>query len=128
MAYGGSQAGGSNWSCSHQPMPEPQQRGIQATSVTYTTAHGNAGSLTHRARPRIEPATPLFLVGLVNHCATMGTPILGLLIPFLQLLCTLLPSIATLLAGITLPCCYSLRYAPFPISTLRLQPLLITGV
>ena len=25
----------------------PQQRQIQAVSATYTTAHGNAGSLTH---------------------------------------------------------------------------------
>ena len=29
---------GSNWSCSHQPMPEPQQRWIRAASATYTTA------------------------------------------------------------------------------------------
>ena len=41
--------------------------------MTYTT-HGNARSLTHRARPGIEPATSWFLVGLVNHCATTGTP------------------------------------------------------
>ena len=46
-AYGGSQAGGSNQSCCCQPMPEPQPRGIQAKSETYTTAHGNAGPLTH---------------------------------------------------------------------------------
>ena len=26
---------------------QPQQRGIRAASVTYTTAHGNAGSVTH---------------------------------------------------------------------------------
>uniref|UniRef100_A0A8D0VDF6 Rac family small GTPase 3 n=2 Tax=Sus scrofa TaxID=9823 RepID=A0A8D0VDF6_PIG len=26
---------------------KPQQRGIRAVSATYTTAHGNAGSLTH---------------------------------------------------------------------------------
>ena len=26
---------------------EPQQLGIQASSTTYTTAHSNAGSLTH---------------------------------------------------------------------------------
>ena len=38
---------GSNRSCSHRPTPEPQQRGIRAASATYTTAHGNAGSLTH---------------------------------------------------------------------------------
>ena len=38
---------GLNRSCSHQPTPEPQQRRIRAASATYTTAHGNAGSLTH---------------------------------------------------------------------------------
>ena len=38
---------GSNWSCSCWPTPEPQQRGIPATSATYTTAHRNARSLTH---------------------------------------------------------------------------------
>ena len=30
----------------HRPTPEPQQGGIRAASATYTTAHGNAGSLT----------------------------------------------------------------------------------
>ena len=30
-----------------QPPPPPPQRQIQAASVTYTTAHDNAGSLTH---------------------------------------------------------------------------------
>ena len=49
-----------------QPTPQSQQRQIQATSVTYTTAHGNAGSLTHGARPGIEPATSWFLVGSVS--------------------------------------------------------------
>ena len=29
------------------PTPQPQQRRIQTVSVTYTTAHGNAGSFTH---------------------------------------------------------------------------------
>ena len=38
---------GYNWSHSHWPTPEPQQRGIQATSSTYTTAHGNTRSLAH---------------------------------------------------------------------------------
>ena len=38
---------GSNQSCSCWPMPEPQQCGIRAVSVTSTTAHGNARSLTH---------------------------------------------------------------------------------
>ena len=38
---------GSNRSCSRWPTPEPQQRGIRGASATYTTAHGNARSLTH---------------------------------------------------------------------------------
>jgi len=38
---------GSNRSRSHQLTPEPQQHRIRATSETYTTAHGNARSLTH---------------------------------------------------------------------------------
>jgi len=47
MAYGGSQAGGLNRSYSCWPTPQPQPHRIRATSVTYTTAHSNAGSLTH---------------------------------------------------------------------------------
>ena len=57
---------GSNWSCSHQPMPQPQQFGIWATSATYTTAPSNAGSLTHWARPGIEPASSWILVSFVS--------------------------------------------------------------
>ena len=38
---------GLNRSCSLQPTPEPQQRQIQAASASYTTPHGNTGSLTH---------------------------------------------------------------------------------
>ena len=73
-AYGGSQARGSNQSCSCCPMPQPQQCRIWAASATYTTAHGNAGSLTHWVRPGIKLKTLWFLVGFVNHEATMGTP------------------------------------------------------
>ena len=47
-------------------MPQPQQLGIQAMSATYTTAHGNAGSLTHGARPGMELATSWFLVGFLS--------------------------------------------------------------
>ena len=68
---------GSNRSCSCRPMPESQQCRIQAASATYTTAHGNAGSLTHWARAGTEPSTSWFLVGIVNHCATTGTPVLS---------------------------------------------------
>ena len=38
---------------------------VTATSVTYTTVHGNTRSLTHWLRPGIEPTTSWFLVGLV---------------------------------------------------------------
>ena len=39
---------------------------IQATSVTYTTAHGNAGSLTHWTKPRLKSASPWILVGFIT--------------------------------------------------------------
>ena len=47
-------------------MPKPQQHGIQAASVTYTTAHSSAESLTLRARPGIEPSSSWKLVGFVS--------------------------------------------------------------
>ena len=65
---------GTNGSCSHQPMPEPQQCWIQAASATYTTGHGDAGSLTHWARPGIEPVSSWMLVGFVNRWAMTRTP------------------------------------------------------
>ena len=37
----------SDRSCSCRPTPQPQGHRIQAESMTYTTAHGNAGSSTH---------------------------------------------------------------------------------
>ena len=55
-----------NWSYSHQPTPQPQQHQIRATSATYTTAHGNAGSLSHWVRPRIEPKSSWMLVRFVS--------------------------------------------------------------
>ena len=36
-----------------------------AMSATYTTAHGNAGSLTHRIKPGIEPTSSWILVRLI---------------------------------------------------------------
>ena len=53
-----------NYSC--RPTPQSQQRGIPATSAVYTTAHGNARSLTHWVRPGIEPETSWFLAGFVS--------------------------------------------------------------
>ena len=41
---------------------------------TYTTAQGDVGSLTHWARPGIEPASSWILVRFIKSGATMGTP------------------------------------------------------
>ena len=49
--------------------PEPQQRQIRAVSVTYTTAHGNAGSLTHWARPGFEPRNLMAPNRIHFHCS-----------------------------------------------------------
>ena len=43
-------------------------------SAVYTTTHGNTRSLTHWARPGIEPASSWILVGFVNCWAMEGTP------------------------------------------------------
>ena len=64
-AYGGSPGQGLNQSYTCRPTPEPQQRRIQAASATSITVHSNTGSLTHRARLGIEPATSWFLVGFI---------------------------------------------------------------
>ena len=46
-------------------MPQPQQRGSQAPSATYTTARSSAGSSTHRVRPEIEPTSSWALGGFL---------------------------------------------------------------
>ena len=56
---------GLNGSCSCRPTPQPQQCRIRASSVTYTTAHCNTGSLTHWSRPGIKPTSSWILVGLL---------------------------------------------------------------
>ena len=48
---------GSKWSCNCQPTPQPPQLWIWATSLTYTTACGNARTLTHWAMPGMEPTS-----------------------------------------------------------------------
>ena len=59
--YGGSQARGPIESVT---TPYLQRDGVWATSVTYTTAHSTAGSLTHWGRPGIEPASSWMLARL----------------------------------------------------------------
>ena len=47
-------------------MPQPQQHGIRVVPVTYTIAHGKAGSLTQWARPETKP-TSWWLPVLLSH-------------------------------------------------------------
>ena len=72
-ACGGSQARGRIRAIAAGLRQSPQQHGIPAASAAYPTAHGNAGSLTHGARPGIELASSWFLVRFVNHYAMTGT-------------------------------------------------------
>ena len=72
MAYGDSQARGLIRAI--RPMPQPQQHQIRAASGTHTTAHSNAGSLTHRERPGIEPATSRFLVRFISTAPRWELP------------------------------------------------------
>ena len=56
-------------------MDVSQARGlIRAVAASLHQSHNNTGSLTHRARPGIEPSTSWFLVGFVNHWVMMETP------------------------------------------------------
>ena len=48
--------------------------GSKPRLVTYITAHGSSRSLTHCARPGIEPASSWIVGRICFHCATMGTP------------------------------------------------------
>jgi len=75
---------GSSQSYSCRPMPRSQQRGIQAMSLTYTTAHDNSGSLTHRARAGIKPTSSWILVRFVTRWTTTGIPKSG---AFFNILC-----------------------------------------
>ena len=53
-----------------KPMLKPEQHQISATSVTYTTAGGNAKCLTHWARPGMEPTaswTLRWVFNLLSH-------------------------------------------------------------
>ena len=73
VAYGSSQARGGIGAVAASLWPQPQQCTIWAVSLTYTTAHGSTGSLTHWARPGIEHASSWMLIGFINHSATTGT-------------------------------------------------------
>ena len=46
--------------------PQPQKHQIRDASVTCTTAHDNAGSVIHYARPGIEPASSWIVVRFIS--------------------------------------------------------------
>ena len=58
---------------------QSEQRQIRAASATYTTAHGNTGSLTHW-RPGIKPMSSWILVEFITTEPQRGTPPLILLL------------------------------------------------
>ena len=66
MSHGSSQARGQIRAAAAALHHSPLQHQIQAVSVTYAAACGNAGSLAYRARPGIKPAFSWILVGFVT--------------------------------------------------------------
>ena len=60
-------------------MPQPQSCQIWAASAAYTTAHSNAGSLTHWGRPGIEPASSWILVRSITAEPQRELPVSHLL-------------------------------------------------
>ena len=72
----GDQTQGLNWSCNCQPVPQPRCQ-IWAMSVTYTTTHSSAGSLTHWVRLGIKLVSSWILVRFITCWAITGTPIFG---------------------------------------------------
>ena len=81
--------------------PQPQPRRIQALSVTYTTAHGNAGSLTHQVRPGIKPKSSWILIAFVSAAPLRALPVCFFsLLPSCWVKCSLMILIVIfLLAG-----------------------------
>ena len=66
VPFGGSQARGQIGATAASLQTQPQQCQIWASSATYTSAHGNARSLTHWARPGIEPVPSRILVRFIS--------------------------------------------------------------
>ena len=60
--------------CQRTPQSQPQPHQIWAMSTTCTTAHGNAGSLTHWVRLGVEPASSWILVGFASSVPQQELP------------------------------------------------------
>ena len=73
VVYGSCQARG--WiAATPAGLHHSHSNGSSEPCLTYTTAHGNAGSPTHWARPGIKPASSWILVQFIFCCAAIGTP------------------------------------------------------
>ena len=59
--------------------------GVKAASLTYTTSHFNAGSLTHQTRPGIKPPSSWILVKFISTEPQQKLPSLKL---FIQIILT----------------------------------------
>ena len=96
MVYGSSQARG--WvGAKAAGLHHSHSNDGSEPSGTYTTAHSNARSLTHWARPGVEHTSSWMLVGIINCWATKGTP--GKLVFFYPQILLLLSSLKTKIKG-----------------------------
>ena len=73
VAYASYQARGLNQSYSCPLTPQPQQLGICAASVIYTTAHSNTRSPTHLSEARDQTCILMDAGQVHSRCATRGT-------------------------------------------------------
>ena len=76
-------------------MPQPQQRRIQASCTTYTTAHGNTRSPTHWVRPGIKPWSSRMPVGFISvapQWELQDSFLPGVCLPLRYLLLSFLPT------------------------------------
>ena len=64
--------------------PQPQQLGIQAASINYTTAHGNIRSLTYWVRPGIELSSSWIINGFINAEPRRELPLKAFYICYLK--------------------------------------------
>ena len=74
VAYESSQAWGWIIATAASHSLSHSNTGIWATCATYTTAHGNAKSLTHWVRPGIKPSSSWILVGFVSAAPQQELP------------------------------------------------------
>ena len=97
-------------------LSQPKQCQIRATSLTYATACGNAGSLTHWGRPRIEPVSSRTLCQVFNILSHNGISKKQFLIP------SFIPPSQAPLRGV----CWPSFARPLPFSRMTYQHPIIS--